>query len=133
RTIKFRGKCVINGEWVCGFLADENYINDTNTIDLSSIEVDSDTVGQFTGFKDRSGMEIYEGDIVNWVVGMFGNYYVEEGQVKFEHIEGQYVVVNKFTTKYNRKIVKPLIRCMNKIKVVGNIYDNPELLEGGAE
>lgn len=34
-------------------------------------------------------------------------------------------------TKDNKKIVQPLIRCMNKIKVVGNVYDNPELLKGG--
>lgn len=64
REIKFRGKQIDNGEWVYGYLADEDYINDINSIDLSSIEVDRDTIGQFTGLLDKNGKEIYEGDIV---------------------------------------------------------------------
>lgn len=64
REIKFRGKRLDNGKWVYGYLADENYINDINTFDLSSIEVDSDTVGQYTGLNDANGKEIYEGDII---------------------------------------------------------------------
>ncbi len=43
RTIKFRGKRIDNKKWVYGYLADEDYINDINSIDLSSIEVDRDT------------------------------------------------------------------------------------------
>lgn len=45
REIKFRGKRIDNGEWVYGYLADEDYINDINSIDLSSIEVDRGTIG----------------------------------------------------------------------------------------
>ena len=43
RTIKFRGKRIDNEKMVYGYLADEDYINDINSIDLSSIEVDRDT------------------------------------------------------------------------------------------
>ena len=54
RVIKFRGKSLNTGNWVYGYLADETYINDINTFDLSSIEVDSDTVGQYTGLNDNN-------------------------------------------------------------------------------
>lgn len=65
REIKFRGKRIDNKKWVYGFLADEDYINDIDSIDLSSIEVDIDTVCEFTGLLDKNGKEIYEGDIIS--------------------------------------------------------------------
>lgn len=58
RTIKFRWKSIDNGEWVYGFLADEDYINDIDSIDLSSIEVERETVGQFTGLFDKNGIKV---------------------------------------------------------------------------
>lgn len=54
RTIKFRGKRIDNKKWVYGYLADEDYINDINSIDLSSIEVDRDTIGQFPDYLTRT-------------------------------------------------------------------------------
>ncbi len=54
RTIKFRGKRIDNKKWVYGYLADEDYINDINSIDLSSIEVDRDTIGHSPDYLTRT-------------------------------------------------------------------------------
>ena len=80
----------------------------------------------------KYGKEIYEGDIINWLMHrMDRTGYIEEGRVEFRTNEQATVVINKFATKDGRESVRNILNCLNDLKVIGNIHDNPELMKGG--
>lgn len=73
---------------------------------------------QYTGLKDKNGVEIYEGDILS---GWIGSHW-HSGEDKFEEV----VKYDEKTASYNFAAIE--VR-YGDLRVIGNIYENPELLE----
>lgn len=127
REVLFRGKSKKNGEWVTGRGVDVNWVDAYIVIPQSDgsvgwcgveeVEVEPTTVCQFTGLTDKNGTKIFEGDILR--IGLKDNVLVEwhKEQAKFELKLGTHYVAgfNEFT--------------MEHYEVIGNIFDNKELLE----
>ena len=134
RTIKFRGKRIDNGKWAYGDL----HTHDCTEIIVhngyraeSYYPVATETIGQFTDLCDIHGIEIYEGDIITHLQHRIdGVGVIYEGYVEWRQEEGCYVFVDRKRTKDGREAVRRLIGC-NDIRIIGNIYDNPEFMEGG--
>lgn len=155
REILFRGKRVDNGEWIDGYLFDDGYtkprhvfvggliINeyngtacdewDINAIDFADVK--PDTICQYTGLTDKNGKKIFEGDILRGFQYPFCcdgeyNYYAE---IIFENCSFM-----TYTHKNPSSCVRGISAGNTDLmedwvsedwEVIGNIYDNPELLE----
>lgn len=130
REILLRGKRTDNDEWVDGFyicVADVHYISSgifdsliNGIINTTGYKVIPETVCQFTGLYDKNGRRVFEGDIVE----RGGRIWLVEYSNKY----GQFMM-----TTYTEKGIS-WSRSFDLIppdwcEVIGNIYDNPELLE----
>ena len=144
REILFRGKRVDNNEWVYGVPSKDNreetvIINNVfeceeyNCRGANCLYVDENTVGQFTGLT-ANGKKIFEGDIV---VSRYPNGKVcSVGDIQFDcgvfgaewtHHKKYRTMVGGFGQLHNlRRLDDDFIEL---IEVIGNIHDNPELLE----
>lgn len=133
RDILFHGKRIDNGEWVEGFLVicDESYfiIPETKIGCVTTewikkgeyafygfIEVDPATVGRYTGMPDKNGAKIFEGDIVHNGAGDPGVVVWIYGSFAIHFSDGEDWDVCQYVTE-------------EYTEVIGNIYDNPEMLE----
>lgn len=128
REILFKAKRKDNGEWVegypvrYGFAGKEKwYIVPSYASDLYAFEIIPETICQYTGLTNEDGKKIFEGDI-------FKYHYLGDKRT--------YKVI--YHEKYNT-----FVRCSGRgfdflyhpknIEVIGNIFDNPEIVEGGVK
>lgn len=131
REIKFRGRCIKSGDLVIGDLIHgiahktgrmyilpsiHNLAYVKHCDPLDGVEVDKETVGQFTGLKDKNGNDIYEGDEVEyeWNDSWSGEWVSKGGAVEYNNGE--------FFPLPNNDAVREYV-------VTGNIYQNPQLIE----
>ena len=131
REILFRAKAINrdkgyhktsykNGDWVYGLvtrLYDERFENlpaeMTDINGVSGIEVNYKTIGQFTGLIDNNGNDIFEGDVVDYIASdVIGN--PQTGTIIIEDM-----------TDYDNMIY---LNHTRELKLIGNIHDNPEIL-----
>lgn len=129
REILFRGKREIDDEWIYGLYSDD-YVYDTDfpcIIPLRSGNNSHDwavireTVGQYTGLTDKNGRRIFEGDILKFTDADGRDVYLN---VVFE--DGAFLMEEDGVI--NSDLI-PSYDCL-RVEVIGNIYDNPELLKG---
>lgn len=115
-----------NGDWVIGLLTDHanyaGFAEMTNINGVSGIEVDRNTVGQYTGLTDKNDDPIYEGDIVRYVskAGTPADY-----EVLWSEKRGAWML--RYRDSKNERLSVAAHHRM--IEIIGNIHDNPELLE----
>lgn len=134
REILFRGKRVDGGEWVTGgYWVDwayggtaSHYIPQWNSFGLGyhdHVKVDPKTVGQYTGLKDKNGVRIFEGDIVKaWSEGAKA-----VGVIK-QRIDGMWLIYPAWQDGQFWGLC-PTMDGKTTVEVIGDIHDNPELLE----
>lgn len=134
RDYEFRGKRVDTGKWVYGYYFESftgiSYIlvcHDHILGMTEFYEVDPTTVGQYTGLKDKNGVQIYKGDIVRTFIRVYTHQDIENGIAYLvawstnsfrwiiKNIKGEFSFISKFDK--------------DKFEIIGNIHDNPELLK----
>ena len=130
REILFRGKRVDNGKWVYGNLIQRNIwgavfpiirAEDSGYGNFKEWEVIPETIGQYTGLDDKNGVKIFEGDIL---------YHPIQGKRKV------YYPFSERVASYGLRMIEGKVRMASTLsdgflyEIIGNITDNPELLEG---
>lgn len=127
REILFRGKRLDTGEWVYGqWLPKSKTICTETTIEGTTeyrdLFVAPETVGQYTGLNDKSGAKIFEGDIIRHYNRHDDTDYFYIGVIEWN--EEKHGFANRCVKENSLFLVSD--RCI--YEVVGNIHDNPELL-----
>lgn len=79
--------------------------------------IDPETLGEYTGLKDKNSKEIYEGDVVAWNTGekFVVRWFVPHAKFLYRYIKKGYGIDNDAGS--------------HEVEIIGNIYENPELLK----
>ena len=118
REILFRGKSPVTKEWVYGDLfqhGEQRFIMTGG----HNIEVDPESVGQFTGLSDENDVKIFEGDIIK------ATFTGKTMAVAWDSCFAAFTIKNS-----RERYGLPKYGAMS-YEVIGNIHDNPELIEDG--
>ena len=136
REILFRGKSVGTGEWLYGHLFNYGLTAPSNVPCIcvcvpkswkeaySLYTVHPETIGQYTGLKDKNGKKIFEGDILDYTVfDVFGEEHQCKGVVKW--VDDCLICDSSDGFNGFAWVVKQSI----ELDVIGNVTDNPELMK----
>lgn len=139
RTIKFRGKDVFTDAWRYGDLVHNQRVTTTGLVPRTMVggyEVDPETVGQYTGLKDKNGKEIYEGDVLRSDDFPFS--FINEqktcrdlrfGSIVWDEVRGKYFMLCRTNKKLNvDKYFEGVHLDINQLgcsnfEVVDNVHD----------
>lgn len=144
RKVLFRGKRINSGQWVYGYYVKakmhwhkhgihEDFIV-CNAIQnggyfnfMGRYAVDPKTIGQYTGLTDKNGKKIFEGDIIDTPDRLCKVYWFEKN-AQFD--------LSFIRNAHNKRIINfkgIAMRDLSDYEIIGNIYDNPELLRSEIE
>lgn len=147
REILFKAKRIDNGEWVEGQYA---YTTNPLTEDGKPIKhlicngtnifndlIDPDTICQYTGLTDKNGKKIWENDILRYSYDYDGSPFLKDGEeikyrvgaVFWSEWRGSWAVCGRGNKKCTNNDVFKYNRNPNRTEVIGNVFDNLELLE----
>ena len=152
-----RGKTLNDKKWVYGYYVyqydcHEIYMRTEDIDCFEARHVDPETVGQFTGLTDKNGVRIFEGDILKFLDFQKGVVTQECSAfgigvmpyIDWDYLESEihtvtgcdnypyfcrndnFISLWEIMWNYNQEEC-----CCNVVEVIGNIYDNPELMKGG--
>jgi uncharacterized phage protein (TIGR01671 family) len=148
REIKFRATNRNTGEWCYGDLVHINAqrciiqekVNRGRDNEFIGHPCTTETIGQFTGLKDKNGREIYEGDIVRMKeIGGYGSEYI--GVVRYYEKDCRFGIDFTAADKFRKRGLFTegeiqendghyTITYTHEYEILGNVFDNPELLKG---
>ena len=124
REILFRGRCnevgKYNGHWIEGHYGEDEGRNEiffSTKIGIVGYSCEPESIGQYTGLTDKNGKKIFEGDIIS--CGYLCDFFVEYSEEDAEYWANFGDSIGSLHTYFDPK----------RATVIGNIYDNPELLE----